>query len=75
MTMHVATRMFEDTVYNPLKGVWAYKAELQHWRSRMTQIPNAYALKKKFLDSLPSSLIVKMIEQGASPDCGMYRGQ
>lgn len=66
--MHVAAEKFEATVYDPAKGVQAYKAELQRWGSRMTQAPNAYTLRKKFLDGLPSSMIIKMIEEGASPD-------
>ena len=66
--MHVAAKRFEATTYDLAKGVRAYKAELQRWGSRMTQPPSSYTLKKKFLDGLPSSLISKMIEQGASPD-------
>ncbi|KAE9392563.1 hypothetical protein BT96DRAFT_944529 [Gymnopus androsaceus JB14] len=50
------------------KGVQAYKAELQRWGSRMTRPPNSYALRKKFLDGLPTSIISEMIERGASPD-------
>lgn len=59
---------FEATVYSPTKGVRAYKAELQHGGSRMTQTPNVYMLRKKFLDGLPSSMIVKMIDRSASLD-------
>lgn len=66
--MHVAAEKFEKTTYDPEKGVQAYKAKLQRWGSRMTHTPNSYALRKKFLNGLPSSMIVKMIERGASPD-------
>ncbi|KAE9397191.1 hypothetical protein BT96DRAFT_941129 [Gymnopus androsaceus JB14] len=67
-TIHVAAEKFEATKYNPEKGVRAYKAELQRWGSRMTRPPNSYALRKKFLDGLPTSIISEMIERGASPD-------
>ncbi|KAE9392565.1 hypothetical protein BT96DRAFT_1000207 [Gymnopus androsaceus JB14] len=67
-TIHVAAEKFEATEYDPEKGVRAYKAELQWWGSRMTRPPNSYALRKKFLDGLPTSIISEMIERGASPD-------
>jgi len=67
-TIHVAAEKFEATEYDPEKGVRAYKAELQRWGSRMTRPPNSYALRKKFLDGLPTSIISEMIERGASPD-------
>ncbi|KAE9383766.1 hypothetical protein BT96DRAFT_1008808 [Gymnopus androsaceus JB14] len=67
-TIHVAAESFEATEYDPEKGVQAYKAELQRWGSRMTRPPNSYALRKKFLDGLPTSIISEMIERSASPD-------
>ncbi|KAE9396141.1 hypothetical protein BT96DRAFT_996960 [Gymnopus androsaceus JB14] len=67
-TIHIAAEKFEATEYDPEKGVRAYKAELQQWGSRMTRPPNSYALRKKFLDGLPTSIISEMIEHGASPD-------
>ncbi|KAE9391580.1 hypothetical protein BT96DRAFT_945272 [Gymnopus androsaceus JB14] len=67
-TIHVAAEKFEATEYDPEKGVWAYKAELQRWGSRMTRPPNSYALRRKFLDGLPTSIISEMIERSASPD-------
>ena len=67
-TMHIAAEKFDATKYNPRKGVRAYKAELQRWGSRMTRPPNAYTLRKTFLDGLPSSIITKMIERGATPE-------
>ncbi|KAE9384332.1 hypothetical protein BT96DRAFT_1008187 [Gymnopus androsaceus JB14] len=70
-TIHIAAEKFEATEYNPEKGVQAYKAELQRWGSRMTRPPNYYALRKKFLDGLPTSIISEMIERGASPDLAM----
>lgn len=34
----------------------------------MTQPPNSYSLRKKFLNGLLPEIISKMIERGASPD-------
>ncbi|KAE9390229.1 hypothetical protein BT96DRAFT_1002466 [Gymnopus androsaceus JB14] len=67
-TIHVVAEKFEATEYDPEKGVQAYKAELQRWGSRMTCPPNSYALRKKFLDGLPTFIISEMIEHGASPE-------
>src|SRR6201999_3837582 len=67
-TMHVAAEKFEATNYDPAQGVRAYKAELQRWGSRMTQPPNSYTLRKKFLNGLPPDIISAMIERGASPN-------
>ena len=71
--MHVAVEKFEATTYDPKKGVQAYMAELQRWGLRMTQPPNSYTFRKKFLDSLPTTIIAKMIERGASPDMASLR--
>ena len=72
-TMHVAVEKFEATTYDPKKGVQAYMAELQRWGLRMTQPPNSYTFRKKFLDGLPTTIIAKMIERGASPDMASLR--
>ena len=71
--MHVAVEKFEATTYDPKKGVQAYMAELQRWGLRMTQPPNSYTFRKKFLDGLPTTIIAKMIERGASPDMASLR--
>ncbi|KAJ3767868.1 hypothetical protein FB446DRAFT_651431 [Lentinula raphanica] len=67
-TIHQATQRFEEVEYDPEKGVRDFYSTLVRWASRMTQPPNTYAFKKRFLDGLPFDMVKRLIDKGAVPE-------
>ncbi|KAK1221598.1 hypothetical protein PQX77_015611 [Marasmius sp. AFHP31] len=67
-TVHQSATQFDEVKYDPKKGIEDYYKTLSRWASRMTNVPDKYTFKRRFIGGLPSDIIKEMIDRGAVPD-------
>ncbi|KAF9251459.1 hypothetical protein L218DRAFT_1010514, partial [Marasmius fiardii PR-910] len=67
-TVHQSSRKFDKVKYEPSKGIKDYYNTLVRWGSRMTNPPDKYTFKRRFVNGLPKDIVKEMIDIGAVPE-------